>query len=600
MIKKRKIVIYVSSGIVVLAILAFLYNQVVNSQYKNSIPEYPGSTYPSAALEQQIQESIQKAHRKPSADNLGELGMIYHSSANYTEASQCYSLAISKSKSDWKWNYYLAHLNMELGKLDVVIENLNRVLELDPDVSLAWYYLGEAYGNLGEIDLAKKAFLNITAITNINASREATRIDHFPLSAYSMFQLSKIYIDNGQAELAEENLKKLIDLHESFGPAYRLLGNIYNMRGDITSGEELYVRADGLYLFSPPVDTLVDQLALLSRSELYLLKKIDEATQNYYFDWALRLTEHGLKYMPENKFLISKAIELYLRKDLEQKAAVFKVQHINSFKDNYAEMVKVGRLFFQKEMYKEAADYLAIAWTLRSENIEVLKSLAISIWNTGDKRKAVEILSKAAESNKDHPEKLAVIAYTFFRFGITENATFYLNRLKHLSPQNPKVQKLAGMMAESYGNSAAAISSYELAFKGDPEDTETINSLGDLYLDNAMWSKYVKFSKEVLKVHPNDPKYLDNLGSFLLAGPDEALINLDEGIYYSKRAFINISSGPVMRIATGRNLAIAYFMKGDKKNALRTIKKTMEIARQTNAPSDIQEDLLEIYRSIQE
>jgi len=67
---------------------------VINNQYRNEIPKIPDSTNLSKAVEAQISEAYKIARRKPSSENLGELGMVYHSSANYNQAAQCYQLAI--------------------------------------------------------------------------------------------------------------------------------------------------------------------------------------------------------------------------------------------------------------------------------------------------------------------------------------------------------------------------------------------------------------------------------------------------------------------------------------------------------------------------
>src|SRR4030042_2755651 len=341
--KNRKAVLYIAGGAIGLIIIALLLKFIINSQYRSQIPEISDFNSLSQPVQEQITDALKKAHRKPSADNLGMLGMVYHSSANYEQAAQCYKLAIRRSKSDWIWNYYLGYLNLEMGESEAVIENFNRVTKKNPDIDLAWYYIGEDYKNLGKNELAEEAFSKITTSKNkISTSKKSTRNDHFPLSIYANFQISRLYFDTGRYDLAEKTLKEIIETNRSFGPAYRLLGNIYSMKGDTLLSNQCGVRANDLFVFSPPVDTLVDKLVLLSRSELFLLKKIDEAQRSIYSEWTLRLVNHAMQYLPENKYLISKAIEIYLWTNLNNQAIALIDQHMSYYQESFSEMKRIG------------------------------------------------------------------------------------------------------------------------------------------------------------------------------------------------------------------------------------------------------------------
>lgn len=595
--KKRKNVLFVVGVIIGLTLVIFLYIHIINNQYRNRIPEISNFSNLSLVVEKQISEAFKKAHRKPSAKNMGNLGMVFHSSANYNQAAQCYKLAIEKSQSEWTWNYYLGYLNKELGDSDKVIENFNRVIEINPNTGLAWYYLGEAFRNLGKVDLAEKAFSNI--ISDSNKANETTRNDLFPLGVHAMFQLSRIYFETGRLELAEETIIKLIRQNNLFGPAYRLLGSIYNMKGEISIGEKYTIRANDLLPFSPPVDTLVDKLALMSRSELYLLKKIDEASQSSYYDWALRLVKQGLNYMPDNKNLVLKAIDIYLLNNLNQEAAELAAQHINSFIDSYTELKLVGLLFFQNGIYDEAIKYWRKALNINPEDVDIYKNMALCFWEIEKKQKIQEILTEAAEINQDNPENLADIVFAFIQFENMEKANEYLNQLKQFSPQNPKVQKVFGKVAETNGNLIAALTMYKSSFKGNPKDTETIYSLGNLYMRNEMWDKYINFYEEVTKHNPNNLEFLEKLSSFYVNCPDESLRNIDEGIIYSIRVFYHKNSNPSTKLSSGKNLAVALATKGDKQNALNIIEKTISISQGANAPQNVIQELEQLYQEIQ-
>jgi tetratricopeptide (TPR) repeat protein len=600
MSKQRKIVLFVVGGVFGLIAIVFALKTILNQRYTSEIPELPDLQILSVPVQDQISEALTKVHRSPSAHNLGMLGMVYHSSANYEQAAQCYSLALKRNKSEWTWNYYLGFLNMEMGNSDAVIENFNSVIELNPSILHAWYYLGEEYKNLRKNELAEKSFGKIAGIQNRNSvGRNASRYDYFPLGTYAMFQLARLYMDTDRIDLAEKTLTEIIQNHRSFGPAYRLLGNIYRVKGDTVQSQRHGVRANDLLVFSPPVDTLVDRLVLLSRSELYLLKKIDEAEKSIYPEWAMKLVINAIKYIPENRYLTSKAIKICLMLDLDEQAAAFADEHIEHFQENLSEMNNMGILFFQKSMYPLSMKYLTRALELNPQDAEIQNSLAICYWTMGDKQRTHEILNEVLEENRDNLDVIADVASLLIDLGEEEKARDHLNRLKRLSPENPKVQRMSAGIAEKNGNFQEAITLYESSFNTAPEDLSTIRYLGNALIRQKMWDTYIRHFRTALEHHPNDPYLLERLGTMLVTCPDPALRNTMEGRDYSERAFIHTTSRSTTLVSAGRSLALAYAELGDKQNANAVINMTINIARGENMAPSYQKELENIARRIQ-
>jgi tetratricopeptide (TPR) repeat protein len=597
---KRKVILFIVAGIFALIAILFVLKTILYNQYSSKIPELSESHILSVAVRDQISEAFLKAHRSPTADNLGKLGMVYHSSTNYEQAAQCYELAIKRDPSEWKWNYYLGFLYKEMGNSEAVIANFTSVTDKISTVYHAWYYLGGAYRNLRKTELAEKSLGRITDIhTTSYAVANTGRYDYFPLGTYAMFQLARIYNETGRIELAEKTLKEIIRNMRSFGPAYRLLGNIYSVKGDMEQSKSYGVRANDLVVFSPPVDTLIDRLVLLSKSELYLLKKIDEAERSMYPEWAMQLVNIALESLPENKYLISKAIKISLMLDLDKEAAAYADQHINYFQDNFTELNNMGILFFQKRLYTQSMKYLTRAMVLRPKDVEIQNSLAICYWYMGDKQKSLGILDEVIEENQDNPDVLANVTNLMFDLGEDEKARSHLIRVKQLAPEHPKVQRMFAGIAEQEGNFQEAISLYESSFNNDPEDLSTIRFLGNLLYRQKIWDKYIRYFRTALEHHPNDPYLLERLGTVLVSCPDPAWRNTLEGRDFSERAFIHTTSRSITLVSAGRSLALAYAELGDKQNATTVIHMTINIARRENIAQSYQKELENIARRIQ-
>jgi tetratricopeptide (TPR) repeat protein len=597
---RRKTLFYLAGGLFAAIVLGIvLGNYVVRNKYLSKIPVVSESEILTNPVKEQISEAIEIARKKPSSQNLGNLGMVYHASARYNEAAECYLLARERDSNGWKWDYYLGYLNLEMGNSQQAIDNFTSVVDKNPEAFLAWYYIGQEYKNLGKIELAENALNKVIRSARQVHSGNSVRTDNFPLSTYAGFLLSRIYVETDRLELAEKASKEVILNSESFGPAYRMLGTIYNLLGDQELSKEFTVRAGDLVLFSPPVDTLIDKLVLISRSELYLLKRIDEAERSVYSDWAVQIVNNGLKYLPENEYLVSKAVRIFLWKNLDKKATSLIDKHIGLLQKNAKEMFRTGMLFYQKELLEQAKKYWLAASKLDTADIEIQKHLALSMWRLGEKEESHLLLNNLYEKNRNNPEILADINYIMYHSGLKDKAVKQLNQIKQRSPSNAKVLKLSGEIAEENGSISQAIRLYQSSFKEDPEDLKTIQYLGNLLQKQQLFSAYIQLYNNALEHHPNEPEVLANLGTFLINCPDTFLRNIPEGIKYTERAFTHIESTPGILVSAGNHLAIAYYMLGDKKRAVSAVSKAINIARRENIAQSFQTRLENLYTLIQ-
>ena len=161
---------------------------------------------------------------------------------------------------------------------------------------------------------------------------------------------------------------------------------------------------------------------------------------------------------------------------------------------------------------------------------------------------------------------------------------YYLRRLNKISPHNPRVLLLAGMVAEGEGNLNKALMNYEQSFRGNPMDMATAQALGNLYVRQKMLGKAINHYRRALEYFPNEPFLLEKTGTLLITCPDQKLRNIDEGLKYSERAFIHKGSTPDITIAAGKSIGIAYAARNDYKTAYSYIEMALNGARTHKAP----------------
>jgi tetratricopeptide (TPR) repeat protein len=593
----RKTLIYAVTTFLGLVVVLLIVRVFIGNSYRKQIPDLPDFQNVAAPIKEQIEFAGKKAHRRPNSVNLGMLGMAYHSAMYYDEARVCYELAIENDDDSWIWSYYLGYLNQEMGNPDAAIRNYSNVIKINPGTFLALYYKAGCYQKLGLTDSSELTLKRITAgMDKFAIIKTSDRYDYFPLVTYAMYDLSRLYVSSGDTDKAESTLREIIDYQRAFGPAYRLLGNIYSIRGDEITSKKFLVRANDLTISPSPVDTLIDKISLLSRSDLYLLKKIDEAEKSVYPEYALKLVNHSLSFFPDNKYLVAKAIRLFLIRDSVQQALPYLNKHIEYFKNDFNELKSVGDLLYNKGYYPQALNHYSYAVKLKPDDSQVQSCIVICLLKEGRKQEAWNKVNTNLENNKTNPAAVADGVTLLLSLGDKANAIIWLDWLKNLSPSFAKGLQLTGMLAEQDGNLNGAIANYTSAFNNDPSDMTTVRLLGNLLLKQKSWEKAVVFFKRALDFHPNEPFLLERLGSLLVTCPDLKLRDLGEGRDLCERAFIHTASHSMTLISAGRSLAIAYAGLGDIKNASNVIKMTINIALKENIPQAAVDDLRNLLR----
>jgi len=80
--RNNKLIILIAGGIICLAVLELVIKLIIDQPFRSKLPDVPDLQGSPAPLSEQILLESKKAHGNASADNIGELGMIYHSSVD--------------------------------------------------------------------------------------------------------------------------------------------------------------------------------------------------------------------------------------------------------------------------------------------------------------------------------------------------------------------------------------------------------------------------------------------------------------------------------------------------------------------------------------
>ena len=552
---------------------------------KSKLPEPPASLQMSKPVAKQIQVAITEAGKNPTSESLGQLGMIYHSNTFYSEAKECYLLAIRANPNDWRWNYYLGYLFSELGEVENAVNHYRKVIELNPGDVYASYYLGEALVKQGNPEEAEKIFSNLAASDKTDFMKgDEVRNHLYPLKVYVQLSLARLLETSSRMDPAIEILKELITDYPDYGPAYRLLANIYAQQGKEKLSTENNQRANELCQFIPLVDPRIAQLALLSRSDEYILKQIDIAAFTSNQEWAKKLLDHALVFMPDNPFLNSKSIQFYLLygfgDDINKKID----KHYSSFSNDFNELAKLASLFNKNGKYGWALMYYERCAVLKPGDTTILHNLAINYSNVGDAKKADVIIEKLLKDQPDDLKFLADAASIYTQLGENGKAQEVIRRIENLTPNDPVINKLKAGIALHDDNYQLADNYYSRYLQKVPNDIEALQYLGLRYIETKSWNKAINHYKNALGYFPNNPVFLEKLGSIYYDCPDIKLRDLTQAGSYLERAYFSIKSSIETRVSAGKNLAGIF--AGEKKweKAISIINTTLIMATRGNLP----------------
>ncbi|MBE0674362.1 MAG: tetratricopeptide repeat protein, partial [Bacteroidales bacterium] len=249
-----------------------------SSSERKALPDYTSFDTVHPAVIKQVREAGRRAWLFPSANNLGRLGMVYNANGFYDEAKTCYRFASARSSDQWIWDYYTGYIDTETGESSSAAESFERVVEKDPGNKHAYLYLADALINIGSIGEAEKIYKGLFSTQHDQSSEQKLpSTSYFPVRTYAGFRLARLYLNDNRYEDSEAVLNRVLEEQVRFGPAYRLLGQLYKLQGDSILSSRYILLANDHDEYTPPFDTLINRLALMSRSEAYLLKHIDDA-----------------------------------------------------------------------------------------------------------------------------------------------------------------------------------------------------------------------------------------------------------------------------------------------------------------------------------
>ena len=146
------------------------------------------------------------------------LADIYYRNKDYGNGIELLSQGVYEMPDNMVMAHFLARFYMEDCRLDLAIDELEKVLHAQPVNYDAYYDLGRVHYELGNYDCAIENFENILEFKEDNP--------------YIYFNLGQAYEMNNEIDKAISNYLKTIARDSGFRQAYKKVAILFLARGD--------------------------------------------------------------------------------------------------------------------------------------------------------------------------------------------------------------------------------------------------------------------------------------------------------------------------------------------------------------------------------
>ena len=307
----------------------------------------------------------------------------------------------------------------------------------------------------------------------------------FSQSPETLLGLAEKQMADKELVIAEENLKKALEIDPSFAPAFKALSKLALQRGDLTTANSFSIQAvqadEDFRSWSDGISGIAQKI---QSGRTNIQKRMYDDAIKEYSDIL-----SDFPYFPEAAFYIGLAY--FKQKDIEGAAQYF----------------------------KKALDIYPMHAKARKGLNNVTKQFlnnGNNAYKRGDIEKATENYKKAIEFDDSF-----YLAY--FQLGVLEKkmdrskeSIKYLTNVIEIKPEHFRSWFTIASVYESDGNNLDAIKNYEKAIEINPNYTKAYGNLGKLYTTQGEYDLAEKTLKTIISIDNNYADGFMHLGNLYL------------------------------------------------------------------------------------
>jgi tetratricopeptide (TPR) repeat protein len=256
----------------------------------------------------------------------------------------------------------------------------------------------------------------------------------------------------------------------------------------------------------------------------------------------------------------------------------------------------LGRLYILNKDYKGAETEFRTAMNLDPSSEEAVTSLALLYNETGENKKAADVLSSVPEDHRTS-KMYAALGYTYEQQKDYKQAIAAYKQAVKLDKENVDAMRGLAQNLANDNQTEAALSEYQMVQDADPQDYQAPLRMAEIYrrdgkFDLAMENlkKAEALSQDSLEIPYNEALVLEAQGKY-----DEAAATLQKLVAKTTSPDGNYSSGERNNRALFlERLASIYREAGKPDVAIETYRKIIDLGGEESARG--YQDLIDVYR----
>ena len=486
---------------------------LVPDRLPEDFPKLPDLQSQNAELRRLLGSADAQARsHSSSAEDIGRLGMVYHTNQFYEQAESAYRIASRLASGDYRWPYCQALIQEENGKEKELLELLQKTVRLKRDYIPALQKLADTNFKQDNLDEAARYYnLSIDA-----AGRNS--------SLQAVFGLGRIAARRQDWSRVVEYVAPLSREYPHIRPAHQLLIDAYEALGqaDKAAEERKALLQPNLIVVPPVKDPLYEELLDFCCSSTRLLKQAGYLSRFGYPNEVLRLARRAVEVEPRDAdarhFVSQKLLEL---QGGDPKAVDEALSHLNEGMrlrpDDQKPLLTVAAFFFKQNKTDAAVEQLRSMLARNANNAEAHFYLGVAADHQGKTQEAISHYQDALKSDPNYAEACNRLGLIFVREGKLDQATGYFQKAVRLKPAFIRAICNLGVVMEQQGKIGQAIAQYSEVLRLNPDDFTAHMNLGLVLGRSGKVEEATRHFRETVRIEPGNAQAHYALG-IALAG----------------------------------------------------------------------------------
>jgi len=492
---------------------------------------------------------------------LDESSAIYYAlSKSYLElgqlsrAAEAGREAVRRDGDKLSYRENLASVYIRAREIDKAIEQYEKIVELDPNNSQAYYTLARLY----QFDKPLRSL----EIYNKMISRFGEQLE-------ILAQIADLNNSLGKHEDAVDALQRMLDLDPGNESILHTLGSTYMHADEYEKAKAIFIELSeehpgDLDILTSLVDVYVRLDDFESASE-HLVRVME--SESLSFELKVEIGQVFIQY-----------IERYSERDAESMKLAGPI--FDTIIDQYPNEPQPRFLRGIVALFADegdvAVEHLIRVTDLDPDNNDAWLYAGEAYFQLGKYNEAVELLNSAIEFHPDDGDLLFLLGISYNRIDDYENAAKYLGQAVDKKPDDVNALAMLALTYDSADDHAVSDSLYEVALSHDPDNHLVLNNYSySLAEREKELNRALEMSKRAVEQRPENDAYLDTLGWIYFK-----LGDIDKAKQYVRKA-----------IDVGSESAVVHDHMGDIYYHLSEYDKAMEFWQKALELDDSKEDV---------